>query len=101
MRLRSDIDVPADQLVALCRRYAVARLDVFGSSARGDFRPDSDVDLLVEFLPGTRVGLLHLSGLQLELEELIGRKVDLVPRGGLKDAIRDEVLREARAVFAA
>ena len=101
MRLRSDIDVSAEELAALCRRFAVARLDVFGSSARGDFRADSDVDLLVEFLPGTRVGLLHLSGLQLELEALIGRTVDPVPRGGLKAAIRDEVLREARAVFAA
>ena len=88
-------------MAELCRRYAVSRLDVFGSSARGDFRADSDVDLLVEFLPGTRVGLLHLSGLQLELETLIGRRVDLVPRGGLKETIRAEVLREARALYAA
>lgn len=101
MRLRSDIEVSSDLLGEVCRRYAVARLDIFGSSARGDFRAESDVDLLVEFLPGARVGFLHLAGLQLELEELLGRKVDLVPRGGLKAVIRDEVLRESRAVYAA
>lgn len=101
MHVRSDIEVCDQPLAELCRRYSVARLDLFGSSASGDHRPDSDVDLLVEFLPGTRVGFLHLAGLQLDLQELLGRKVDLVPRGGLKPALRDEVLREARALFAA
>lgn len=101
MRLRPDIDVADESLAALCRRYGVARLELSGSSARGDFRPDSDVDLLVEFLPGIRVGLLHLSGMQVELQELMGRKVDLVPRAGLKPGVREEILREARALFAA
>ena len=101
MRIRADIEVPDDALRALCQRFGVARLEVFGSSARGDFRAGSDVDLLVEFLPGERVGLLRLAGLQLELQALIGRKVDLVPRRGLKPLIRDEVLGEARALYAA
>jgi hypothetical protein len=101
VRIRSDIEVPDGQLVEVCRRYDVALLELFGSSSRGDFRPDSDVDLLVEFLPGARVGFLHLARLQLDLEELIGRKVDLVPRAGLKAVIRDDILREARALFAA
>lgn len=101
MHIRPNIDVADEQLAALCSRYSVARLEVFGSTARGDFRPDSDLDLLVEFLPGTQVGLLHLSGLQIELQELFGMEVDLVPRAGLKAGVRDEVLREARELFAA
>jgi predicted nucleotidyltransferase len=101
MRIRPGIDVPDELLADLCRRYAVARLEVFGSSARGDFRADSDVDLLVEFRPGHRVGLLHLAGLQLELQDLLRVAVDLVPRRGLKQAIRDEVLGDARELYAA
>ncbi len=101
MRIRSDIDVPDESLFTLCRSFGVARLEVFGSSARGDFRPGSDLDLLVELLPGQRVGLLHLSGLQLELQSLLGHEVDLVPRNGLKPVIRDDILAQARALYAA
>ncbi len=101
MRVRADIEVPTEELAELCGRFGVARLDVFGSSARGDFRADSDVDLLVEFQTGQRVGLIHLSSLQLELEALFGVRVDLVPRGGLKPVIREHVLGEARELFAA
>jgi len=101
MRVRPGIEVHESELADLCRRFGVARLEVFGSSARGDFRPDSDVDLLVEFEPGLRVGFLHLTGLQLELQSLLGVPVDLVPRGGLKARIREEVLKEARELYAA
>ena len=101
MRIRPGIDVPDEQLAELCERFAVERLEVFGSSVRGDFRADSDIDLLVTFRPGKRVGLLHLVGLQLELQALPGVKVDLVPRSGLKPGIRDAVLEEARELFAA
>lgn len=101
MRIRSDIEVPDTALVALCERFGVARLELFGSSARGDHTPDSDVDLLVTFLSGRRVGLLHLAGLQVELEALLGRPVDLVPRSGLKPIIREAVLGDARALYAA
>ncbi len=95
------MDVREDELAALCERYAVASLEVFGSSARGDHRADSDLDLLVLFRPGHRVGMLHLAGLQIELEALLGVDVDLVPRKGLKPAIRDAVLGEARELYAA
>jgi len=101
VRIRSDIEVPDEALFALCRRFGVARLELFGSSVRGDFRPDSDLDLLVEFLPGERVGFLRLAGLQLELRSLLGREVDLVPRNGLKPAIRSAILTQARAIYAA
>ncbi len=101
MRIRSDIEIPEEDLFALCRRFGVARLEVFGSSARGDFHPDSDVDLLVEFLPGERVGFLRLAQLQIALQSLLGCDVDLVPRRGLKPIIREQVLGESRALYAA
>ncbi len=65
---------------AVCERHAVARLELFGSRAAGRIRPDSDVDLLVEFLPGSKPGLLEMGALQDELEQQFGRKVDLLSR---------------------
>ncbi len=70
----------------------VRSLDLFGSVARGEERPDSDIDILVEF--SRPVGLFDLTRVRVRLEEILGRRVDLVPRDGLKSRIRDEVLRE-------
>ena len=64
-------------------------------------RPDSDVDLLVEFLPDADVSLFEHAGLMLDLAQLLGRKVDLVSKRGLKPLIRDSVLADARPVYAA
>ena len=88
------------QLRDLCRRYAVRELAVFGSAARGEMRPNCDIDLLVEFQPDAEIGLLEHAGLMLELSELFGRKVDLVSKRGLKPLIRDSILQEARLVYA-
>lgn len=101
MRIRSGLDVSDLALSALCRRYHVSRLELFGSSAREEHRPESDLDLLVDFEPDAEVGFLHLASLQSALEDLLGRRVDLVPRGGLKPLIRDAVLTEARLLYAA
>ena len=95
------VQVDETQLADLCRRYHVRELSVFGSAARGEMRPDSDVDLLVEFIPGAKVDLFDYSGLMLELSKLTGRKVDLVSKKGLKPLIRASVLHEARIVYAA
>lgn len=95
------IEVGEERLSELCRRYQVRELSVFGSAARGEMRPDSDVDLLVEFLPGARIDLLDHAGLMLDLSNLLGRKVDLVSKRALKPLIRDSILREARLVYAA
>ena len=65
---------------AVCAHHPVARVQLFGSLARGQAHPGSDVDLLVEFLPGARVGLLEMGGLKEDLEERLGRPVDLVTR---------------------
>ncbi|TWT46252.1 Nucleotidyltransferase domain protein [Phycisphaerae bacterium RAS1] len=95
------IDALASELAALCRRHHVRELAVFGSAARGDARPDSDIDLLVEFEPSAQIGFIALARLAHELEALFGRKVDLVPKDGLKARIRDHVLAEAEVIFAA
>ena len=89
------------ELADLCRKYRVRELSVFGSAARGDMRADSDIDLLVEFLPDAKIDLVDYAGFMLELSQLIGRKVDLVSKKGLKPLIRASVLKEARLLFAA
>ena len=96
-----DIEVDEAKLADLCRRYQVRELSLFGSAARGEMRPDSDIDLLVEFLPNAEVGLVEHAGLMLDLAQLLGRKVDLVSKNGLKPRIRSSVLSEARLVYAA
>jgi predicted nucleotidyltransferase len=89
------------QLTEICRRYRVRELSVFGSAARGEMRPDSDIDMLVEFLPDAQVDLVDHAGLMLDLAQLLGRKVDLVSKKGLKPLIRASVLAQARRVYAA
>lgn len=96
-----DARVDESKLADLCRRYKVRELSMFGSAARGEMRPDSDIDLLVEFQPNAEVGLLDHAGLMLDLAELLGRKVDLVSKKALKPLIRDAVLADARLVYAA
>lgn len=74
-------------------------LAVFGSALRDDFRPDSDLDLLVDFQEGSRIGLMAFSKLQRELSAVTHRTVDLVPRNSLKPLTRDEVLGSARYIY--
>lgn len=101
MTALEQLKVDADALAQVCARYRVAELAVFGSVARGETRAESDVDLLVAFEEGTTVTLFTLIDLQSELARLIGRPVDLVPKAGLKAALRQEVLAEARVLYAA
>jgi predicted nucleotidyltransferase len=95
------IPVHSRQISGICRRYHVRRLALFGSVLRDDFRPDSDVDVLVAFEPEARVGFVTLSRMQRELSELFKRSVDLVPMDGLKPVIRESVLSSAQDVYAA
>ena len=93
--------IPAATLAEICRRFRAHELAVFGSELRNDFRPDSDVDLLVLFEPGARVGFMTLGALEQEPEDLLGRRVDSVPKGGPKPRTRDAVLASARGLYAA
>jgi uncharacterized protein len=88
-------------IASFCRRHQIRSLALFGSAVRGDLRPDSDVDVLVEFAPEAQVGLFALLGMQEELSTLLGRPVDLVLKSGLKPLVRDAVLASAETVYAA
>jgi hypothetical protein len=93
--------VDPQALAALCRRWGIRELAIFGSALREDFTPESDIDLLVEFEPGTVLGFRRLD-LERELSELFGgRRIDLVPRKYLHPRLRDQVQREARVQYAA
>jgi predicted nucleotidyltransferase len=88
------------RLIAICERYGVSELAVFGSVARGGDRPDSDVDLLFDLAPGVRLGF-GVSALQEELEGVFGRRVDLLSKDSIHRLVRDAVLEEARVLYAA
>ena len=88
------------RLAAVCARYGVARLMIFGSVARGTAEPSSDVDVLYELQPGRRLGW-EIEDLSDELSELFGRPVDLVSRAALHERLRAAVLAEAQPLYAA
>ena len=101
MTVTDQIHIDDEELARLCRDFNVARLSLFGSALRRDFRSDSDVDLLVDFRPNARIGLLTLERLRRGLERLVGRRVDLVPRSSLKPALRPAIEDDARVLYAA
>jgi predicted nucleotidyltransferase len=87
-------------LVAVCCRYRIRRLSLFGSTLKGTNRPDSDIDLLVEFEPCATPGLLTMAQIEIDLSELLGgRKVDLRTAGDLSRYFRDKVVRTAEPQF--
>jgi predicted nucleotidyltransferase len=94
------IAVDAAQLAGVCRRYGIARLDVFGSVSRGEAGPSSDIDVLYELAPGSRLGW-DIEDLAQELSKLLGRRVDLISRNSLHERLRDVILAEARLLYAA
>lgn len=83
-----------------CRRNHITKLSLFGSALRGDFREDSDIDLLVEFDPNHIPGLIRLAGMEIELTQILGRKVDLRTPQDLSRYFRQEVLSEAQVQYA-
>ena len=89
-------------LATICRRYHIHRLSLFGSTLKGSDRPDSDVDLLVEFQPRAKPSLLTMAGIEVELSLLLGgRKVDLRTAQDLSRYFRDEVVRAAETQYEA
>jgi len=93
------IFVDHQKIVDFCRHHHIRRLAFFGSVLRNDFRPESDVDVLVEFEPGHVPGLAFLS-MEEELSRILGRKVDLNTPGFLSPHFRDQVLAEAEVQYA-
>lgn len=84
-----------DRISELRRRHHARRLSVFGSVLREDFGAENDIDLLVEFEPGHVPGLIRLAGMERELGELLGRKVDLLTPMSVSPYFRDRVLKDA------
>ena len=82
-----------DEILRIAATHGARNVRVFGSAARGEAGPESDVDFLVELEPER--SLLDHAGLMLDLQELLGRKVDVVTEGGLRERIREQVLNEA------
>ena len=95
------VEFDPEKVGEFCRRHGVRRLSLFGSILSDDFGPDSDVDVLVEFLPGVRASLFDVGGMLMELREMLGREVDLRTPGDLSRYFRDDVLAKARALYAA
>ena len=94
------IAIPQEKLNDFCRRHHIRQFALFGSVLRDDFRPDSDIDVLVEFEPGCTPGL-DFFGMEIELSEILGRKVDLNTVGFLSNYFRDRVLSEAEVQYVA
>ncbi len=99
MKKRINLKIPKKQLAEFCNKNHITKLSLFGSSLRDDFRQDSDVDMLVEFGPETHVGLIGFAGLELELSEILGRKVDLNTPDSVSKYYREKVLAEAEVQY--
>ena len=94
--------IPRKKIAEFCKRWNVSEFSVFGSAIRKDFRPDSDVDIMVVFEPDAPVGLFEMGRMQVELETLFHRPVDLVEKAGLRNPYRRrEILETAQVVYAA
>lgn len=93
------IELPFDQIAAFCQRSPIRKLSLFGSILRDDFKPESDVDMLVKFTPGAKIGYFELVRMEIDLTEIVGRKVDLRTPMELSQYFRQKVLDEAETIY--
>ena len=97
------VHLSGEQIAAFCQRWNVVELALFGSVLRDDFGPDSDIDVLVRFRPGQYPSLFGLSEMEADLAEMVGRRVDLVERGGVEQSPnyirRRAILGSAKTVY--
>jgi len=96
--MNKNLIIPRDKIADFCRRHRIRKLAIFGSALRGDFTPDSDVDVLVEFQKGCTPGFAFFD-VQDELSQLLGRKVELHTPNFLSRYFRGEVLKEAQVQY--
>jgi len=94
------IEIPREKVADFCRRHHIRKLSLFGSVLRDDFGPESDVDVLVEFEPDVKLSIQDIIQMEEELTALLGRKVDLVDRSGLRNPFRrHEILSTQETIF--
>ena len=91
--------MPRDKLIEFCKKNYIRKLSLFGSAISGKLGPDSDIDLLVEFEEGHTPGLFSIVRMEMELTEVLGRKVDLRTPDDLSKYFRDEVIRNAQLAY--
>ena len=102
MAIEVRIPLPHGEIEAFCRKYGIAEFSLFGSVLRDDFGPDSDVDVLIEFLPGYGFTFENTPDIQDELERVFGRPVDVVEKRALRNPFRRQaILSSYRTVYAA
>lgn len=97
---KARIDLPKEKIAEFCRKNHIRKLSVYGSFLHGDFGLDSDIDFLVEFDPEHIPGLITLAGMEIELSEILGRKVDLRTAQELSRHFRQEVVDSAEVQYA-
>jgi uncharacterized protein len=103
MKINGKLDVPDSIIADFCRKWKITQIELFGSALREDFRPESDVDLLVTFEDGARITLFDLVHMQDEMAGIVGRPVDLVDRAGIEQSRnpfrRHRILSTAQVVY--
>jgi len=100
MGSKTNIDIRPEKIADFCKRNHIRKLSLFGSVLRDDFGPESDVDVLVEFEPEHIPGYIGLAGMEIELSEIIGRKVDMNTPNCLSQYFREEVIKSAEVQYA-
>lgn len=94
------IEIPKEEIAAFCKRNHIRKLSLFGSVLRDDFRPESDIDVLVEFDPNAKISLFDLIDMEEELASILGRKVDLIEASALRNPFRRyEILRTQQVIY--
>jgi len=101
MQKKNKFRIPRKKIAKFCKRWSINEFALFGSVLRPDFRPDSDVDVLVSIDPKAHIGLFEIAEMGLELEELFKRPVDLIEKEGLRNPYRrNEILNTAKVIYA-
>ena len=102
-KMSSNLTIPRESIAEFCRLNRISRLAIFGSALREDFKPDSDIDILVSFEPGASHTLFDMYDMKTELEEIFGRKVDLVSQRGVENSRnhlrRKIILESAESIY--
>jgi len=100
MKRKLSVDIPEEKIKAFCQKHRISKLSVFGSALSDDFGSDSDIDILVEFYPDHAPGLIRLAGMEIELSDILGRRVDLRTPQDLSRYFRQEVIESAEVQYA-
>lgn len=91
--------IPREVIAEFCQRNHIRKLSLFGSVLRDDFRPDSDIDVLVEFEADAHISLFHMGGMQMELSEMLGREVGFLTEKFISPRFRQKVVDGAVAIY--